>query len=120
MKKEDMQTFLEGSSEAVFATNNLGEIVGWNRAAEQIFGITSDKALGQFCDEIINGVNNNTPVCTLDCAIQQSARQHCPISDFNIQVSTPQGRQWVNMSVLIFNIADEQFPYLIHTARPIK
>ena len=117
MNNHNIQNFLECSSEAAFATNNLGEIVGWNKAAEELFGITIDKAIGQYCDEIINGIHGNKPICTLDCAIQQTARQHCQICDFNMQVSTPVGRQWVSMSVLIVNMANEQFPYLIHIAR---
>jgi len=41
-----------------------------------------------------------------------------PISNFDLQVETKQGRQWCNISVLIAGDAGSTLPYAIHIIRP--
>src|SRR4051812_7543891 len=54
MGREDaMRRVLDGALDAVVATDRGGMIVGWNRAAEALFGWARDEVLGRPFHELI-------------------------------------------------------------------
>src|SRR4051794_37378622 len=55
MGEEDaIKRVLDGALDAVVATDRAGRIVGWNRAAEALFGWRRDEALDRnVCDLIV-------------------------------------------------------------------
>ncbi|MCO5333529.1 MAG: LuxR C-terminal-related transcriptional regulator, partial [Pyrinomonadaceae bacterium] len=46
--------------------------------------------------------------------------KHNPVRNFDLQVTTPKGRQWCNVSVLIADDAGLKHPYTIHILRQIN
>ncbi|MEZ4451243.1 MAG: CHASE domain-containing protein [Nannocystaceae bacterium] len=48
-----LAAIVENSSDAILSETVDGVITSWNRAAERIFGITKDDALGRHCDELL-------------------------------------------------------------------
>ena len=51
--KEHVGQIIDGAREAFVSMNQKGEIIAWNRAAEEMFGWPSEKALGQPLAELI-------------------------------------------------------------------
>ena len=48
-----------------------------------------------------------------------AARKRRPVSNFDLQIETRQGRKWCNVSVLMVQEAESTSPYCIHIVRPI-
>lgn len=93
--------------------------MAWNRAAEEMFGLSSAEAVGRICGEILQGADECGPVCSADCTVKQAVRKHHPVRNFDLQVQTKEGLRWCNLSVLIASEAKTPSPYSIHIVRPI-
>jgi len=120
MRTRDTVALVNGTSDAAFAVDGSGYIVAWNSAAEAMFGRTAAEAIGGVCGEIIQGTDECGPVCSRDCCVQQAIRNHHPIRNFDLQVQTPGGRRWCNVSVLIVDDSGSTIPYSIYIIRQIE
>ena len=119
MRIREIRDLVDSTSDSSFAVDGSGQIVAWNRAAEAMFGLSTDEAKGKQCGEIIQGMDECGSVCSADCAVQQAVRKHHPVGNFDLQVETASGRQWCNVSVLIADEAGSTAPYSIHIVRQI-
>lgn len=119
MLLRELKELVESTADASFAVDGAGVIVAWNAAAETMFGRSASAALGQACGSILQGADECGLVCTSDCSIQQAARCHHHISNFDLQVQTEQGPRWCNISVLIAEVANSTLPHSIHIVRPV-
>jgi PAS domain S-box-containing protein len=119
MRAREIKELVASTADCAFAVDGFGLVVAWNRAAEAMFGLTAQEAIGQPCGKIIQGMDECGLVCSPDCTVQQAVRKRHPMSNFDLQVQTKQGRQWCNVSVLIANEINSTCPYAIHIIRPI-
>jgi PAS domain S-box-containing protein len=119
MLLRELKEIVGSTADASFAVDGAGMIVAWNRAAEEMFGVPSEQAIGQACGAILQGSDECGPVCSPDCSIQQATRCHHQISNFDLQIQTKQGKQWCNISVLVAEVANSDLPYSIHIVRAI-
>lgn len=119
MRIREIKDLVDSTSDSSFAVDGAGHIVAWNQAAEAMFGLTTDEAIGKMCGEIIQGADECGPVCSVDCTVQQSVRRRRPVGNFDVQIETASGRQWCNVSVLIADEANSTMPYSIHIVRQI-
>ena len=119
MLLRELKELVESTADASFAVDGAGVIVAWNGAAEAMFGLSASEALGQACGSILQGADECGLVCASDCSIQQAARCHHQISNFDLQVRTQEGTRWCNISVLLAEIANSTLPHSIHILRPI-
>ena len=51
--KDNVGQIIDGAREAFVSMNQNGEIIAWNRAAEEMFGWPAAKAIGKPLDEVI-------------------------------------------------------------------
>ncbi|MEW6126485.1 MAG: LuxR C-terminal-related transcriptional regulator [Acidobacteriota bacterium] len=119
MRLREIKSLVDSTSDSAFAVDGNGLIVAWNQAAERLFGLPMRDVLGKSCGSILQGTDECGAVCSRDCMIQQSVRQHHPISNFDLQVQTVEGRKWCNISILIANESNLTSPYSIHVIRQI-
>lgn len=119
MLLRELKGIVESTMDAAFAVNGGGVIVAWNAGAEKLFNKTAAETLGQPCNQILQGVDECGPVCSTDCHITQAIRCHHPVSNFDLQVPTPQGPQWCNVSTLRLQVAADAVPYALHIIRRI-
>ncbi|MBI3650899.1 MAG: PAS domain-containing protein [Acidobacteria bacterium] len=119
MQLREIKSLVDSTSDAAFAVDGNSLIVAWNLAAETLFGVTLPEALGKACGSILQGMDECGEVCSRDCTIQQSVRHHHPVSNFDLQVQTVQGKKWCNISVLIANESVKTLPFSIHIVRQI-
>jgi PAS domain S-box-containing protein len=119
MRLREIKELVESTADAAFAVDGSGKIVAWNRSAEQSLGLKAEETINRACGQVIQGMDECGPVCAPGCAIRQAAQKHHPVSNFDLQIQTPAGRQWFNISVLIANEASSVIPYSIHIVRPV-
>jgi PAS domain S-box-containing protein len=67
-------TILESISDGVFTVDHEWRITSFNRAAEQITGVSRKEAIGRSCSEVFR-----SSMCGADCALQQTLKTGKPI-----------------------------------------
>lgn len=117
MRLGEIKNLVDGTADPAFALDPNGLIVAWNKAAEELFGLTEEKAIGSSCKNVIQGVDECGMACTENCTIQQRARNHQPLKNYDIRVNANGKRQWCNVSVIIVNGFNSTNPHTIHIVR---
>ncbi|MBI2821099.1 MAG: PAS domain-containing protein [Acidobacteria bacterium] len=49
------------AGDPAFATDGSGLIVAWNRAAETLFSVAQERAVGKSCGRIVQGTDESGP-----------------------------------------------------------
>lgn len=96
----------------------MTETAAWNMAATELFGLSEKDALGKDCGQVLRRVDECGRTCSENCTIQQRAKNHHPVRNYDIQIQTKDSRQWCNISVIIVDEAASTNPYTIHIIRP--
>lgn len=117
MQSRDLKQLVDDTADAAFAVDPTGTIVAWNRAAETLFGLKTEHVVGEPCEQIIRGSDETGPVCGQDCSVREAAHCRHPVGNFDIQVPTPDGPKWCNVSVLHADVANSSVPYSLHVVR---
>ena len=119
MRRDELSAMIESTADPSFAVDSEGSITAWNRAAEKLFGPSAVKALGMWCGEILKGADECGVVCSANCTVRQAIETRHPLSNFDLEVDTIQGRKWCNVSVLTVEVTGSSRPLAIHVVRPI-
>jgi len=119
MRLSEIVTLVDSTSDSAFAVDGSGQIVAWNRAAQEMFGLSAKEAVGRACGEILQGADECGPVCSQDCTVRQAVEKHRPVRNFDLQVQTKDGSKWCNLSVLAASDARSHSPYSIHIIRAV-
>lgn len=117
MLLRELKELVESTGEATFAVDGAGLIAAWNAAAERMFDLPATEVVGKPCGEIICGTDECGPVCSPECGIRQAIVARRKVNSYDLQVPTPCGRQWCNISVLVAEVANSTLPYSIHIVR---
>jgi PAS domain S-box-containing protein len=117
MRLGEIKNLVDGTADPAFALDPHGIIVAWNKAAEELFGLEEKKAIGSSCRNAIQGVDECGMACTENCTIQQRARNHQPLKNYDIRVNANGKRQWCNVSVIIVEGFHSRNPYTVHIVR---
>ncbi len=84
-RKRPQQPSIE-SGEAMCAVSAQYRVVGWNRAAEQLFGVPESQALGRSCFEVVAGKDAQAaPVCGRGCLPMQLATRRLPVAAIDLE-----------------------------------
>lgn len=118
MKREEIIELAEGTADAAFVLDQNGVIAAWNSAAEQLFLITAEEALGLLCSQVLHGVDECGRVCGTECVVKEHSAKRHPVSNYDVQVKTPSGKRWCSMSVLMPLNQGTAAGYTLHVARP--
>ena len=119
MRLREIVQFVEGTADPAFAVDGIGNIVAWNHASAETFGISSAEAIGKLCDEVIRGTDDCGELCSSNCVIQQCVGKHQLMHNFDLQIDTQQGKKWFNTSVITVDSTTSTRPYIIHILRLI-
>ena len=117
MLKREFAKLVAGTSDAAYVVDHDGVIVAWNTAAERLFGITSNEAVGKPCRGIVRGFDECGLVCSDHCTVRQHVSKRLPMQNFDLKVKTVDGEQWCNVSVMIAECRESTEPYAIHIVR---
>jgi PAS domain S-box-containing protein len=119
MRLREIRQLVESTSDPAFAVDREGLVVAWNAAAEALFGVAAAEAIDTPCRTLLRGMDECGAVCSADCTVRQAVERHHPVGNFDLQVETPQGRRWCNVSVLAAHDAQAGATYSIHIVRQI-
>jgi DNA-binding CsgD family transcriptional regulator len=111
---------VDSTSDPAFAVDAGGFIVAWNSAAETLFALKTDAAVGQPCGSIVRGTDECGPVCSQDCTIRQAVERRHSVSNFDLQVEAASGRRWCNVSVLVAENGTQANRFVLHIMRPVE
>lgn len=79
---------LNSLSEGVFTVGNDWRVTSFNRAAEEITGVTRGDALGQLCSDVLH-----SSVCEKHCPIRQALDNRAPVQDQRCYFVDVEGRK---------------------------
>ena len=99
------------TADGVFAVDQSGCIVLWNRAAERILGFEAEDALGRRCCDVLSGLDvSGNLLCFPGCQVMVLSARHQPIHHFDMRTRRKDGRDvWLNLSTVIIP-ADGNLP----------
>src|SRR6266446_3204578 len=118
MRQKYLLQLDEATADAAFAIDSSGLITAWNAAAEELFGLSWEEAIGGPCHEILQCADESGVVCFEHCSIQQALHAGRPITNFDLRVRTKAGPQWCNISVLIVTESGSALRHAVHIVRP--
>jgi PAS domain S-box-containing protein len=79
---------LDSIADGVFTVDKDWRITSFNRAAEQITGITREEAIGRLCREVLKA-----DVCEAGCALRKTTETGHPIINKPVDIIDVQGRR---------------------------
>ena len=93
---EFTETILESISDGVFTVDRQWRVSSFNRAAEEITGISRQEAIGRLCSEVFK-----SSMCESDCALRHTLENEQPI---------------INKAGYIINADGQRIPVTVSTA----
>ncbi|MFV0439155.1 MAG: sigma-54 interaction domain-containing protein [Desulfopila sp.] len=90
------EIILESISDGVFTVDHNWRITSFNRAAEEITGVSRDEAIGRFCWEVFRA-----NMCESDCALRRTMQE---------------GKSFISSTTYIINGRRERTPIAVSTA----
>lgn len=99
---------LSQSVDGVFAVDEQQQIIFWNTACEQLFGISSKVAIGRPCSEVVRGKDSlGDTFCRGGCCAARLTEGYNPPRMFPLRVSDAHGEQ-LDLSVSILLVPSQQ------------
>jgi PAS domain S-box-containing protein len=92
---------LDSVNDGVFTVDREWKITSFNKAAEQITGITHEKAMGQSCCDVLRA-----SICEAECALRQTIESGTPVVNKGIYIVDATGRQ-IPISISTAILEDE-------------
>ena len=91
---ERSEAVLENIGDGVFATDQDGHIVIWNRAAQRVVGCTARKATGQSCSDVLGLTLKGNPLdCSEGCALLRELNGDAPMEGIEVSRTRKDGRE---------------------------
>jgi PAS domain S-box-containing protein len=115
MAQRPTKTFRSG--DALFAFDPDLTIVSWNRAAEELTGVSADGAVGRHCWEVLGGHDERgNLVCHPGCSTARLAREGWPVPCQGLLIKTRDGERRVAVSTVAVDEGGR--PLFVHVLVP--
>lgn len=88
LSPDTTQTILESISDGVFTVDHEWQVTSFNRAAEEITGISREEAIGQRCCEVFRA-----SMCETECAMRRTMNSGKPVVDKSAFIVDAKGRR---------------------------
>ena len=105
------------SGDALFAFDADLTVVSWNRAAEELTGVSADDAVGRHCWEVLGGRDERGDiVCHPGCSTARLAREGWPVRCQDLRIKAREGERRVELSTVV--VEDGDRPLFLHVMVP--
>jgi DNA-binding CsgD family transcriptional regulator len=105
------------SGDALVAFDADMTVVSWNRAAEELTGVSADDAVGRHCWEVLGGRDERgNIVCHAGCSTARLAREGWPVRRQDLLIGAPEGPRRVEMATVAVDEGDR--PLFLHVMVP--
>ena len=120
VEPEAVLDLLAQSETPALATDGQGHVVFWNRAAEGVFGRTSNQVLGRCCYDVMGGrdVFGNR-FCHENCAVLCMTRKGESVRSFEMAVQNAPRPEQLSVTVMRLPGSDPGQVTLVHLMQPI-
>ena len=117
---EAVLDLLAQSETPALATDGHGQVVFWNRAAERVFGRTSNQALGRRCYDVTGGrdVFGNR-FCYENCPVLSMTRKGESVREFEMAVPSAPRPELLSVTVMRLPGSRPEQVTLVHLMQPI-
>lgn len=117
----DPLDIVSGTADAAFATDELGRIVIWNRAAERLLALPAAQALGKPCHEFLCGKDIfGNRFCDEHCMLSKMVLRHEALHHFQMEISNGNGgKVRVNVFVVVVPGSKSTRYTMIHFLQPV-
>jgi PAS domain S-box-containing protein len=107
------------TGEPAYAVDGDGVIVAWNSAASEVFGYSSDEAMGQKCWELLKGKDTfGNQYCHEQCPLLDMAIHHKSVNRCKMCFKTSdEEMKWFTVSTLVL-LDEPGGEMLIHMCQP--
>jgi PAS domain S-box-containing protein len=122
MRTHELFALLDAAGDAAFAVEPCGSICYWSANAEKLLGFSSAETLEKNCASIIDGHDDaGCQTCSVNCRVIEMARTRGAVAAYDLHAATASGeRKWVNVSVIVANVAAGPSPLVVHLMRNIE
>lgn len=109
------------TADGVFAVDQDGLIVLWNKAATRILRFEAEEALGRRCCDVMAGLDvSGNLLCYPGCQIMVLSSREQPIHHFDMRTRRKDGQEvWINISTVIIPPDGDQPGGTVHLFRDI-
>lgn len=105
------------SGDALVAFDADLTVVSWNRAAEELTGVSADDAVGRHCWEVLGGRDERgNIVCHPGCSTARLAREGWPVRCQGLLIRAREGARRVEMATVAVDQGDR--PLFLHVMVP--
>lgn len=118
MRLDEIKKLSYGTADAAYVLDAQGDIVSWNSAAEQLFGLAEEDVVGKPCSQTLKGIDECGHECGADCSILQRAQCRDPLKNYDIKTRVGGRELWCNVSVVILDSSASTNAYTLHIVRP--
>jgi len=117
----DVVDLVSRTADGVIAVDPSQRIVHWNHAAEALFGIEAEKALGRFCYEVIGLLDDSgCVICQQRCFAVTAARRRELVLSRELRVRNSAAQDtWVSVSTIMVPSRWSRRVALIHLVRDV-
>lgn len=117
----DPLDIVSSTADAAFATDELGRIVIWNRAAEKLLAIPAAQALGKPCHELLCGRDIfGNRFCDEHCMLNKMVLRHEALHHFQMEIcSGSEGNVRANVFVVVVPGSKATRYTMIHFLQPV-
>ena len=119
MQMPEFVDALCSTADGVFVVDSSQHVLRWNEGAERILGFNEADAVVHPCYQLVSGrIRADKPWCRPDCRVQQCARKHTPMQNFDLLTRSKAGRDlWLNISII--SPPDHGQPVSAHVIRDV-
>ncbi len=121
-KVSEASDFILKTADAAVAVDREQRIVFWNTGAEELFGHKAEEVRGQYCYEVIGGLDDSgCDVCRAQCFAMTSALQGDLVPARDLLILTNGTREtWASVSTMVAPARWQNQFALVHMFRDIS
>lgn len=113
--RKERDIILDSITDGVFTVDHRWRITSFNRAAEEITGVSREDAVGQLCKDVLKA-----DVCEGECVLRQTLETGEPIVDRTVHIVNAEGEQIpISISTALLRDADGSVIGAVETFRDI-
>lgn len=112
---------LSRTADAMVAIDTAGRILGWNAAAEGLFGYSAQDAIGMACNEVLGFEDRcGNEVCSAECSVHGASRgvDSWIVPTREVLARSQSGRRlWLSLTTILVPPAEDETCSRIHLMR---
>ncbi|RJQ42450.1 MAG: PAS domain-containing protein [Gaiellales bacterium] len=118
---QQLTAMLERTLDGAMLVNEDGDVIFWNKAAEQLLGFSAQEVIGHPCRDILRGETlSGHPLCSSSCAVRCKLSSGRGLRNYDMQTHAKSGRVvWINVSSLPVPLRERGRFMALHLFRDI-